>query len=126
MPEARGMVGASAATAWTLLTDTHAWPHWGPTVRAVDCPTRFIEAGSCGRVQTRVGLWLPFRVTGWERNTFWSWKVAGIGATGHAVSPVTGDSCMVTFTLPAWAPLYLPVCHAALVRLDQLARQPMA
>jgi hypothetical protein len=109
------------AVAWRLLTDTHAWPQWGPSVRAVDASARFITAGMTGRVQTTPGLWLPFEITDWEEGRAWSWRVGGIPATGHHVTPVTATSCRVTFTIPRWAPLYIPVCRLALRRLDTLA-----
>ena len=80
-------ISAPAAIAWTLLTDTRAWPHWGPSVRAVDAPARFITAGMRGRVQTTPGPWLPFEITDWEEGTYWRWRVGGIPATGHRVSP---------------------------------------
>jgi hypothetical protein len=112
---------APATVAWTLLTDTHAWPQWGPSVRAVDTPTRFITAGTRGRVQTTPGLWLPFEITDWEEGRAWAWRVGGLPATGHHVTPVTTTSCRVAFTVPAWAPFYLPVCRAALRAIGRLA-----
>ena len=65
MLEVSANIASSAAVAWRLLTDTHAWPQWGPSVRAVDAPTRVITAGTRGRVQTTVGLWVPFEITDW-------------------------------------------------------------
>ena len=110
-------IPAPAAVAWALLTDTHAWPQWGPSVRAVDTPTRFITAGLRGRVQTTLGPWLPFEITDWEEGSHWSWTVAGIPATGHLVEATGPDRCSVTFTIPAWAPFYVLVCRIALRRL---------
>ena len=121
MLQAAATIQAPATTAWRLLTDTQAWPQWGPSVRAVHSPVRFIEAGTRGRVQTALGAWLPFRVTGWESDVFWAWSVAGIPATGHRVTPISATTCQVAFTVPAWAPFSLPVCHAALRRLNRLA-----
>ncbi len=115
-------IHAPATVAWALLTDTHAWSQWGPSVRAVDAPTRFITAGTRGRVQTILGLWLPFEITDWEEGRAWCWRVAGIPATGHHVTSVTATSCRVAFTIPPWAPFYVPVCRFALRRLDALAR----
>jgi hypothetical protein len=46
--------------------------------------------------------------------------VAGIPATGHRVVPDPGG-CVVTFTVPWWAPFYLPVCAVALRRIERLA-----
>lgn len=121
MFEVRDTIHAPQHAVWQLLTDTHAWSRWGPSVRAVDCPTRFISAGARGRVKTAVGLWLPFVVTGWKAGQFWCWCVAGVPATGHRVAPVAANSCEVTFTVPVWAPFYLPVCRAAIRRIDLLA-----
>jgi len=114
-------IHAPASVAWALLTDTHAWPLWGPSVRAVDAPTRFITAGTRGRVQTTLGLWLPFEVTDWEEGRHWHWRVAGVPATGHRVTPTVANRCAVTFTLPRWAPFYIPVCRVALGRIRDLA-----
>ncbi len=122
MLEVTATVSAPAAIAWRLLTDTHAWPQWGPSVRAVEAPTRFIDAGTRGRVQTTPGLWLPFLITDWQEGRAWSWRVAGIPATGHTVSPTGPDTCRITFTIPTWAPFYVPVCRIALGRLAALAR----
>lgn len=108
---------------WQLLVDTHAWPKWGPSVRAVAAPTRFITAGTRGRVQTALGPWLPFEITDWEEGRTWAWRVGGVPATGHHVTPVTESSCRVAFTIPSWAPFYVPVCRLALRRLDGLARR---
>jgi hypothetical protein len=119
--ETRGPIQAPAAVAWRLLTDTHEWPHWGPSVRAVDCPTRLIDADTRGRVQTALGLWLPFQITDWEPEQFWSWVVAGVPATGHRVMATGPDTCEITFTIPTWAPFYLPVCKTAIRHLEQLA-----
>jgi hypothetical protein len=121
MLEVSADIASSAAVAWRLLTDTHAWPQWGPSVRAVDATARFITAGMTGRVQTTPGLWLPFEITDWQQGRAWAWRVAGIPATGHRVAPLTASSCRVAFTIPRWAPFYRPVCHAALHRLNALA-----
>jgi hypothetical protein len=121
--EVIGPINAPATFAWRLLTDTHAWPHWGPSVRAVDAPHRYINAGMRGRVQTTPGLWLPFAITGWEEGRSWAWRVGGVPATGHIVSATGPDTCRITFTIPAWAPFYVPVCRKALTKLAALARQ---
>jgi hypothetical protein len=101
------------------LIDTEAWPEWGPSVRAVDAPARYITAGMRGRVQTSVGLWLPFAITGWEEGCAWSWRVAGIEATGHHVQPLSPDHSRVSFVVPRWAPAYRPICSAALRRISR-------
>ena len=90
-------------------------------MRAVDAPARFISAGMHGRVQTTPGLWLPFEITDWEEGRAWAWRVAGIPATGHRVTSVTESSCRVAFTIPRWAPFYVPVCRIALRRIASLS-----
>ena len=121
MLEVDATLDVPAALAWRLLIDTHAWPQWGPSVRAVDAPARFISAGMHGRVQTTPGLWLPFEITDWEEGRAWAWRVVGIPATGHRVTPVTESSCRVAFTIPRWAPFYVPVCRVALRRIASLS-----
>lgn len=120
MLEVSADIASSSAIAWALLTDTHAWSQWGPSVRAVDAPQRFISAGTRGRVQTMPGLWLPFEITDWEEGRVWAWRVGGIPATGHRVTPVTASSCRVAFLIPRWAPFYVPVCRIALHRIASL------
>jgi len=110
-----------AAVAWRLLTDTEAWPRWGPSVRAVDAPARRIGPGMRGRVKTALGLWLPFGITDWEAGRRWSWRVAGVPATDHVVERLGPGRCRVAFAVPRWAPFYLPVCRAALRRLRDIA-----
>jgi hypothetical protein len=121
LPAAALELPVPAAVAWDLLTDTESWPHWGPSVRAVQAPRRRIGPGMRGRVCTPLGIWLPFEVTHWQDGSAWSWRVAGIEATGHVVAPVGRHHCRVTFTVPSWAPFYLPVCRSALQRLRRLA-----
>ena len=123
MPEARLRIHTRAEIVWRLLIDTTAWPNWGPSVRAVDCPTRLVGPGVSGRVQTAVGVWLPFSIAEWVPGRFWSWKVAGVSATGHTVIATDRNSCDAIFTVPRWAPFYLPVCRRALHRLAILAAE---
>jgi hypothetical protein len=115
------VIPVPAAAAWHLLIDTTLWPRWGPSVRAVDVPARCIGPSMRGRVQTPAGLWLPFQISEWDEGRLWVWRVAGLPATGHRVEPLAPASCCVTFTVPIWAPLYLPVCRIALRRLSTLA-----
>ena len=111
---------AAAPEVWRLITDTCAWPRWGPTVRAVDCDERFICEGSTGRVLTPVGLWLSFAVERFDPGRFWDWRVGGVAATGHWVEPLGPRRCKLTFSVPWWAGPYGIVCRAALVRIDRL------
>lgn len=107
------------AAAFELLVRTRSWPRWGPSVVAVDPPDARIELGTTGRVRTAVGLWLPFEVTALEKGRSWSWRVAGVPATGHRVEPTDGG-CRICFDVPAPAAPYLAVCHLALRRLAAL------
>jgi hypothetical protein len=105
-------VAAPRDRAWELLTDTERWPEWGPSVRAVDCPSRFIQSGTRGRVQLPLGVWLPFEITACE-DYRWTWRVARVPATGHRVDDAP-DGCRVCFELPVLATGYAPVCQRAL------------
>jgi hypothetical protein len=110
---------APASAAWKLLTDTRAWPRWGPTITAVDTVPPVIEAGSRGRLRTPVGLWLPFAITAFEPGARWSWRVAGVPATGHRVEATPGG-CRIVFEVPIVTAPYAAVCRVALRRLGEL------
>jgi uncharacterized protein YndB with AHSA1/START domain len=105
---------------WELLTDTNTWPLWGPSVKAVECNNRFITKGTEGMVKTAVGIWLPFIITGYEEGHFWSWKVAGISATGHRVESHKDGLCKLTFEVPMLAAPYAYICKIALDRIAGL------
>jgi hypothetical protein len=90
-------------------------------VRAIDTPARFIAPGMRGRVQTTPGPWLSFEITDWEEGTHWRWRVGGIPATGHRVTPSGLQRCEIDLTIPTWALIYVPVCRLALRRLGALA-----
>jgi hypothetical protein len=106
--------------AWDLLTDTTKWRSWGPTVRSVTCSDRYIRKGSWGKVCTPIGLWVPFLITEYEHENYWTWKVAGIRATGHRIIPFNTNSCIVAFELPlSWMP-YVIVCRIALKRMARI------
>jgi hypothetical protein len=120
----RGMA-ASTEDVWDLLTDTATWPAWGPSITGVEpaatgSGSGGLALGSRGKVRTVLGAVLPYTVTAFESGRYWSWSVAGIPATGHRVMPLAGG-CLVTFTVPWWAPAYLPVCALALRRIERLA-----
>jgi hypothetical protein len=116
-------VAAGRDAAWDLLTDTDLWPDWGPSVRAVECDRRYVEAGTAGRVRLPGGVWLPFEITACAPYR-WTWRVARVPATGHRVDPPArgsaADRCRVGFELPVLAAGYAPVCLRALDRLDAL------
>ena len=107
------------ADAWDRLTDTAAWPEWGLSVAAVDADERRVRARTTGRVKVcGVGVWVPFEVTSldWDgERGRWTWRVARLPATGHAVDPVDGG-CRVAFEVPVAAAAYVPVCRRSLAR----------
>ena len=115
-------IDAPAGVAWRLLIDTAEWPRWGPSVRAVEAPQRLIGPGMRGRVQTRLGLWLPFELTDWQAGDAWAWRVAGVEATGHRVERLGAERCRVSFLVPRWAPLYRPICASALRKIAERAK----
>jgi hypothetical protein len=118
-----GVMPAPPAAAWQLLTDTRTWPSWGPTIRdvTVDDPEQgpVISAGTTGTVRTVVGVTLPFRVVHLDDGVRWTWRVAGVPATGHRVEPHP-EGCRVVFEVPALAAPYAAVCHLALRRIRRL------
>jgi hypothetical protein len=109
---------ASRDAVWRAFRDTRRWPDWGPSVRAVDCPDRYVRAGSAGRVTTVGGLRVPFEVTTCTDGR-WTWDVAGIPATGHRVEG--DDPAVAAFEVPLAAAPYAAVCRRALPRLDRVA-----
>lgn len=119
-------ISAPPEAAWDVLVDLGSWPQWGPSVQRAELDTAAgapaaLHLGSTGRVWTPVGIALPFVITEFEPGRYWAWVVAGIAATTHRVDPVEGG-CRVTFAVPWWAPVYLPVCVIALRRIEHLAR----
>jgi hypothetical protein len=114
---------AEPSAAWRLLTDTRTWPSWGPTIRAVDVDPHdgdpFIAPGTTGTVRTVVGVTLLFRVVDVDDSRRWTWRVAGVPATGHRVE-AHPDGCRVVFEIPVLAAPYAAVCHVALRRIRRL------
>jgi uncharacterized protein YndB with AHSA1/START domain len=111
-----------ADSVWRVLTDLDAWPQWGPTVQRaeLDDPGP-LRLGSRGKVWTPIGVALPFEITEFDDGRVWAWKVAGVPATRHVVTPHS-RGCRASFGVPLWAPAYLPVCALALKRIENLAR----
>jgi hypothetical protein len=105
---------------WDLLTDTTIWPQWGPSVKEVKSDSRFIKKGTEGRIKTAAGIWLPFIITVYEEGHFWSWKVAGISATGHRIETREDGLCTLTFEVPFFAAPYTYLCKVALDRIARL------
>ncbi|SDX41611.1 SRPBCC family protein [Thiocapsa roseopersicina] len=69
------IVEAPAGIVWRILIDTREWPIWGPSVRAVVAPSHLIGPGMRGRIQTPVGLRLPFEITRREPEHAWSGRL---------------------------------------------------
>jgi hypothetical protein len=117
------LVHASSKSVWELLTDTYRWVEWGPSILAVQCSHRFIERGSEGRVQTAVGIWLPFVITEFDSGYYWSWHVLGVRATGHGVEPVGPGFCRLIFEVPYLAAPYALVCKIAMDRINKIVER---
>lgn len=107
------IIEARADAVWQVLIDTRLWPEWGPSVKAVESPQRYIAAGVEGRIKTFFGIWLPFEITAFEAPTFWHWNVAGLPATGHHVIPLDKSGCELIFEIPYGALPYAAVCRRA-------------
>jgi uncharacterized protein YndB with AHSA1/START domain len=119
------VIAAPPQAAWDVLVDLDAWPQWGPTVRhaALDPAFPQLSLHATGTVQSWLPVPLRFVVTEFDPGRRWSWAVAGVGATSHAVDPVDGRA-RVTFGVPWWAGAYLPVCAVALRRIEGLLTRP--
>jgi uncharacterized protein YndB with AHSA1/START domain len=109
-------IQAPAEAAWELISNTASWPQWGPTVSAVEPAGATIELGMRGRVRTPTGIWLAFEITACDPPRSWAWSVLSIPATSHAIAAQDGG-CRVSFSVPAPAFAYLPVCRLALTRI---------
>lgn len=112
-------IPASRETVWEVFRDTELWPVWGPSVRAVDSPVRYVGPGTTGRVRTPLG-WVPFEVTTCDRFR-WTWDVAGVPATGHRVGSGGDGRCRAAFEVPLLAAPYAVVCRRALRQIELLA-----
>lgn len=113
-------IAAPSDEVWRLLVDPEVWPRWGPTVVAAQIDGGFLRHGATGRVWTPAGVPLPFTITDFEPGSHWSWRVAGVPATGHGVEP-DDQGCRAWMSAPVWAPAYLPVLQIALRRIEEMA-----
>lgn len=114
-------VAASADTVWDILTDTDSWPDWGPSVTAVETDSRYISAGTTGRVRVAGAVWLPFEVTACTPYR-WTWAVARLPATGHFAEE-RADGSVVGFEIPPLATGYAPVCARACRHIASIAQR---
>jgi hypothetical protein len=105
---------------WDIITDTDKWPQWGPTVKQVRFPERFIRKGAKGKVLTSINIWLPFEIVDYEHARLWTWKVASVNATGHRIQAVDARSCDLWFDVPLMAAPYTLICRMALARIEKL------
>ncbi len=105
---------------WDILVDTARWPEWGPTVRAVACPDRFLTPRSRGRIRTVLGFSVPFVVLRFEPGKAWSWSINGIPATTHTVERLGPRRSRLFFGVPIPAFPYLAVCLVAIWRIAAL------
>lgn len=121
---ARIEIDAPAARVWPLIADFEHWPEWGPSVRAVAVDATSVAPGVTGRVQTAVGLWLPFRIDTVVPDRSWDWSVAGIAATGHRVEPLSRSRCAVEFSVSRIFWPYRWVLKRGLRKLASLAERP--
>lgn len=120
-------IDAPAAAVWRVLTDLDQWPQWGPTVRAATLDRAGegpLLAGSTGTVTTLAGVDLPFEITELIEGRSWSWRVAGVPATSHAVEALGDERCRAGFGVPVPAAPYLAVCAVALRRIERMAAGP--
>lgn len=115
------VINAPVERVWDLLADTRQWPAWGPSVRHVECPQRYIYSGLQGRLKTAVGIWVKFEITACEPLVFWDWKVFGFAATGHRLKKRTENSCELIFELPFIAFPYALICRLAANRIASMA-----
>jgi uncharacterized protein YndB with AHSA1/START domain len=114
-------IAAPVNTVWPLLAEFRWWPSWGPTVRAVVADATSVAPGTRGRIQTPIGMWVPFEITNVEPERSWNWTVAGIRATGHHVTALDPGRTRVDFTVSGWLAPYAVVLNAGLRNLKRLA-----
>jgi len=116
------VIEAPPERAWTRLARYDAWTGWGISIREVRVDGDVVTSGDRGRVRTALGPWLPFEITEVVEGRSWSWRVAGVEATGHEVVPHR-DGCRVVFSAPWWAAPYAPVMRRALAILARELEQ---
>ena len=115
------IIEAPNARVWSIIVDTQLWPEWGPSVKQVDYDARWIFSGARGRLQTPIGIWLPFVITTFEDHHYWGWKVAGIRATGHRLESLGPCRCKLSFEIPYGAFFYAAICKQAMEKISFLA-----
>ena len=114
-------IHAPPETVWNIVTDTHLWPIWGPSLQKVACADRTIHLGCTGRLKTPFHFWLPFTITQYTHISYWSWRVGGVEATGHRITKNRDNTSTLCFEMAWWLFPYLLVCRVALNRIAKLA-----
>lgn len=114
-------ITAPARVVWRLIAEFELWPSWGPTVKDVITKARVVSSGVQGRVVTPVGVSLPFIITQVEPGVSWSWRVAGIDATGHRVIATGPETCRLEFAVPWPFAVYMPILRLGLAKVKSLA-----
>ncbi len=114
-------INAPIEMVWKILTDTQLWPVWGPSLSAINCPQRYISAGTKGQLKTSIGPWLPFVITRFEAPRYWNWAVAGIPATGHRLNALGPGRCELIFEMPLAVFPYALICRRAAKSIARLA-----
>jgi hypothetical protein len=116
-------IAAEPTRVWDLVSDTTRWPEWNLVIAAVECDDQHVKLGSEGRVQTPVGMWLPFKITSFDEGHLWGWRVMGIPATGHRIERLAGQpgSAYARVSIPFVSAAYAPVAQLTLRRLEKLA-----
>lgn len=117
-------VDADPDAVWDLLTDPDRWPEWGPMVGAVRCDDGRIRRATRGEIRV-AGTWHPFTVEMVDETDpavrRWTWRVRGVGATGHRVERRPDGGTRVVFEVPLWAMAAVSVCVVAARRVERLA-----
>ncbi len=114
-------IRSSGDVVWRLITEFAQWPSWGPTVAAVKSEAKTVASGVRGTVVTPFGLAIPFVITDVDPGVSWSWRVAGVNATGHRVEATGDETCRLVFTVPwPFAP-YVVVLIIGIRRVKRLA-----
>lgn len=114
-------ISAPTQRVWPLIADFANWPTWGPSVRTVSSDAATVAAGVRGTIQTPMRLTVRFEITAVVPGRSWTWRVAGIPATGHHLEATAPGRSRLTFTVhPLLAP-YLLVLRIGLRRVKRQA-----
>ena len=115
------VANAPAPRVWGILTDTTQWPLWGPSVSKVEHRGALLHKNSQGRIRLPFGLWLPFEVSTFQKGHYFSWRVAGVPATGHRVEALDDKRSRIIFEVPTIAAPYALICKKACYSIARLA-----